>query len=143
LRPSRTRVVLDTNVLVSGILFEGNEAKILRSAEEGRIAVFLSLEILEEFVDVLSRKKFQLTAQEVLTATEYILSFVKIKEPARAVKIGIRDPEDLKFFACAKRSRAHFLVTGDKDLLAVRTFDGTQILTPAKFLSLTNDSSHG
>jgi len=143
LRPSRTRVVLDTNVLVSGILFEGSEAKILRSAEEGRIVVFLSLEILEEFVDVLSREKFQLSAQEVLTATEYILSFVKIKEPAGAVKIGIRDPEDLKFLACAKRSRAHFLVTRDKDLLAVRTFDGTQILTPAKFLSLTSDSSRG
>jgi len=143
LRPSGTRVVLDTNVLVSGILFEGSEAKILRSAEEGRIVVFLSLEILEEFVDVLSREKFQLSAQEVLTSTEYILSFVKIKEPARTVKICIRDPEDLKFLECAKGARAHFLVTGDKDLLAVRRLDGTQILTPTKFLSLTNDSSRG
>lgn len=144
MRSSRVRVVLDTNVLVSGILFkDGSEAKILQLAEQGRISVFASLEILIEFVNVISRRKFQLTTQEVLAATEYLLSFVKIREPASTATIPIRDPEDVKFLECARDARAHFLVTGDKDLLTIREFANTQILSPSKFVSLTRHLSHG
>lgn len=144
MRSSRVRVVLDANVLVSGILFkDGSEAKILQLGEQGRISVFASLEILIEFVNVISRRKFQLTTQEVLAATEYLLSFVKIREPASTATIPIRDPEDVKFLECARDARAHFLVTGDKDLLTIREFANTQILSPSKFVSLTRHLSHG
>ena len=62
----KTRVVLDTNVLVSGILFEnGKEARILRLAANGEIDVFASVDILAAFVRVISRQKFQLTTLEV------------------------------------------------------------------------------
>lgn len=140
MKPFRTRVVLDTNVLISGILFEGSEAEILHSAEVGRIAVFVSLEILGEFVNVLSRPKFQLATQEILAATEYILSFAIVREPTSRVGMRIRDPEDLKFLGCAQAARAHFLVTGDKDLLTIGKFQNTRILTPSQFLSLKRDA---
>jgi len=144
LRSSRIRVVLDTNVLISGVLFkDGTEAKILQLAERGRISVFVSLEILVEFVDVISRRKFQLTTQEILAATEYLLSFVRIREPASVVTIPVRDPEDVKFLECARDARAHFLITGDKDLLTIREFANTQILSPSKFVSLARDLSQG
>jgi putative PIN family toxin of toxin-antitoxin system len=136
-------VVLDTNVLILGILFKkGSEAKILRSAEEGHIVLCISLEILTEFVNVLSRPKFRLTDKEIQAVTEYVLSFARIREPTSTAEVSVRDPEDLKFLECAKDARAHFLVTGDKDLLAVGRYGYTQILTPAKFLYLTRNSSY-
>lgn len=66
----KTRVVLDTSVLVSGILFEnGKEARILQSATNGEIDVFASVDILAKFVRVISRPKFQLTSLEVSAAS--------------------------------------------------------------------------
>jgi putative PIN family toxin of toxin-antitoxin system len=130
----KTRVVLDTNVLVSGILFEnGKEARILRSAANGGIGVFASVDILAEFVRVISRPKFQLTTLEVSVATEYILSFAKFTLSPEPLKYQIRDPEDLKFLECVRQAKAHYLVTGDKDLLTLGRFDRAMIVTPSEF----------
>lgn len=135
MRSGKPRVVLDTNVLVSGILFkEGNEAKILRSADSREIEVFVSPEILKEFAEVVSRPRFQLTSQELSSATEYVLSFAKLIVPRRPVRVNIRDPEDVKFLECVRGAKAHYLVTGDKDLLAMGTFDRARILTPSRFV---------
>ena len=135
MRSGKTRVVLDTNILVSGILFkDGNEAEILSSAANGEIDVIISLDILEEFVEVISRPKFQLTSEEVSAANQFIVSFVKLTIPGRRVRTRIRDPEDLMLLECVRQAKAHYLVTGDKDLLALRRFDRTLIVTSSQFV---------
>ncbi len=71
-------------MLVSGILFEnGNEAKLLRLAANDDIDVFISPEILAEFLDVLSRPKFRLTEEEVSTAFSFLLAIAKLTIPLR------------------------------------------------------------
>ncbi len=135
MKSRKASVVLDTNILVSGVLFEkGNEAEILHSAANGEIDIIISPDILEEFVDVISRPKFQLTDDDVSAAYQFILSFVKLTVPTGNVRIRIRDSEDLKLLECVQETKARYLVTGDKDLLELGTFNRTLILTPSQFL---------
>ncbi len=132
---TRRRVVLGTNVLVSGILFEGgNEAKILQLVANGDIEVFISPDILAEFLDVLSRPKFRLTEEEVSTAFSFLLAIAKLAIPLRPVRAQLRDPDDLKLLACAAEAKATHIVTGDKDLLTISKSNRATILTPSRFI---------
>lgn len=134
MRRRRTRVVLDTNVLVSGVFFEdGNEFEVLKSASKGDIDVFISPDIFAEFVEVIRRPKFQLARDEVSAACEFILSLAKFTIPLRSVKAQVRDPDDLKLLECAKQARANYIVTGDYDLLILRRFHKTRIISPSMF----------
>jgi putative PIN family toxin of toxin-antitoxin system len=127
--------VLDTNVLVSGVLFEGgNEAKILQLAATGDIEVFISPDILAEFLEVLSRPKFRLAEGEVSTVFSFLLAVTKLTIPLRGVRTQLRDPDDLKLLACAVEAKATHVVTGDKDLLTIRKSNRATILTPSKFI---------
>jgi hypothetical protein len=122
-------------VLVSGVLFEGgNEAKILQLAANGDIEVFISPDILAEFLDVLSRPKFRLTQEEVSTTFSFLLAVAKLAIPLRPVRAQLRDPDDLKLLSCATEAKATHVVTGDKDLLTIRKSNRTTILTPSKFI---------
>ena len=132
---TRPKVVLDTNVLVSAILFEGgNEAKILQLAANGDIDLFTSPDILAEFLEVLSRPKFQLTPEEVSTAFRFLLAVAKLTIPLRPVKVQLRDPDDLKLLACAAEAKATHIVTGDKELLTLRKSNHSTIMAPSKFI---------
>ncbi len=127
------RIVLDTNVLVSAVLFEkGNEARILSYALDGQARLVSSLEILEEYREVLSRPKFKLVPMENLAAFQTVLSLSEIVLETRKARAECRDPDDQKFLDCATTAGANLLVTGDQDLLVMKHVERTRIVSPGK-----------
>ncbi|HEY4744816.1 MAG TPA: putative toxin-antitoxin system toxin component, PIN family [Desulfuromonadaceae bacterium] len=133
-------VVLDTNALVSALLFGGRVGRLRDLWREGRIIPLVSKETFAEFRKVLSYPKFKLSQQEIRELlNEEILPFVEpveITEPCAGI---CRDPHDDMFLAVAASGGARYLVTGDQDLLELQNHGATRIVTVAEFLSLTGD----
>jgi putative PIN family toxin of toxin-antitoxin system len=129
------KVILDTNVLVSALLFKGDTARLVDLWKAGKIRPVFSRATFAEFRRVLDYPKFQLSSTEIeAIVKEDILPFFDVMEPVEE-KIGFcRDPEDDKFAALAIASKADFLITGDDDLLCLKKIEKTHILKPAMFL---------
>jgi putative PIN family toxin of toxin-antitoxin system len=121
------RVVLDTNVFVSGtILPVGSANEILEKWRQNSFELLTSRAQVAELVEVLERPKF---------AQRYHVGIAEIAALVR--RIELRDPDDAKILATAMTGKAWFLVTGDDDLLSVRDDPRLQLLEivrPAEFL---------
>lgn len=131
------RVVLDTNVLVSALLFTGTTSELVPLWQKAAITVLLSREILEEYLRVLAYPKFQLSEDEIKALIEEdLLPFVQVIKPGIRVHVVKRDPADNKFLECAVAGKADVLISGDKDLLALRHYRQVRIQTPSRFLEV-------
>ncbi len=129
------RVVLDTNVLISALLFSGITSKLVPLWQRGTFTVLLSREILEEYLQVLAYPKFQLSEGEIKGLIEKeLLAFVQIIKPGMRVHVIKQDPSDNKFLECAVAGRAGSVISGDKVLLAIRHYRQVRIQTPSQFL---------
>jgi len=129
------KVVLDTNVLVSALLFKGSLSKMVDLWKAGRIKPAFSRATFQEFKKVLTYPKFALIPNEILVLLEEeVLPYFEVVKVIKEV-IGIcRDPEDDKFLSCALASGAAFIVTGDDDLLVLKQFETAKIIKPADFI---------
>lgn len=129
------RVVLDTNVLLSALLFRSGRMRWIEPLWiHGRIVPLISKATAEEFICVLDYPKFRLTSLEKQAILKAFLPY------AEAVSVtstdgcpSCRDPDDSPFLALARQGQADYLVTGDADLLAVSGEIPTSILTPDAF----------
>ena len=129
------RVVLDTNVLVSALLFTGISSELVPLWQKGTFTVLLSQEILEEYLRVLAYPKFRLSEGEIKALIEEeLLPFVQIIKPGIRVRVVKRDPSDDKFLECAVAGKADVLISGDKDLLTIKHYRRVRIKTPSQFL---------
>jgi putative PIN family toxin of toxin-antitoxin system len=132
------RVVLDSNVIVSGIIWGGIPRKILDLARDKHITLYTTPELLEELADVLSRDKFAaLLAARGLTADKImngyaLLSYVISAAPVS--RIVPADADDDAVMACAIAAHANLIATGDKDLLVLNPFQNIAILKPTEAL---------
>ena len=106
------RIVVDTNVLISGVFFGGFPKKILSASVEGKIKACASMEILN-----------------ILNP---LIQSMEIIEPISQIEI-CRDPDDDKFINCARDAHAMYIVSGDKDLLVVQQFENISIVTAKEF----------
>lgn len=130
------RVVIDTNVMVSALLFAGVTSQLMPLWQKGSVTLLLSRAILEEYLQVLAYPKFQLTKTEIRGLVEgEVLPFADIVRSTRRLRIVTNDPSDDKFLECAVSGKAKALISDDKDLLVLRQFRTVEILTPAQFLS--------
>lgn len=127
------KVVLDTNIFISGILFGGNAEKILHLYGQDRIELVISPETINELLTKL--EKFKVSPQ-ILEDTFYALDKKATKVLPRKKIYRSRDPKDNMFLAVAGEAKADFLITGDKDLLILKKFEGTLIISPAEFLKI-------
>ena len=129
----RLRVVLDTNVLVSGLAYpEGKCGQIPRVWRQGGLSIVLSRYILDETIRVLPRfSRITLTAEEIRDLADSFLFLTEIVDPGSEVEGRLRDSGDQQVLATLRASHADYLVTGDKDLLALS--DRYPIITPAAF----------
>jgi len=127
------RVVLDTNVLVSGIAYpESVSGRIVRVWRQGGLDVVLSRYILDEMSRVLPHlNRVGLSASEVRDLVDSFMFLADIVEPDGEQDAGLRDAADLQVLATLRASRADYLITGDKDLLALA--EKYPIVTPATF----------
>jgi putative PIN family toxin of toxin-antitoxin system len=127
------KVVLDTNVFVSGVFFSGVPGKILESWRDGRVTLVTSPKILEEYRrvgDFLSARYAGIDLQPFLSLAAtagHVVEDIGLPEPI------CEDPDDDKFLACAMASGAEVVVSGDKHLLRTTGWRGIHVLTPRKF----------
>ncbi len=132
------KVVLDTNVLVSTLLFGGRLEFIHRAWKGGRIKLLFCKETLEEFIKVLHYPKFGLTEEEItyLVEVEVIPYSVLIEKRIDLEPSIISDKDDVKFLECALSGRADYLVSGDKVLLNLKHFRGLEIISANKLAEI-------
>lgn len=131
------RVVLDTNILISALIFKGEMARLVELWKEGRIVPLISQATFKEFRDVLAYPKFSLTGNEIRTIIEdEILPFFEVVAIKENISGSCRDPEDDKFLACAVSASADYIVSGDKDLCDMRGYKSIKIIKVADFLKV-------
>ena len=135
------RVTPDTNVLVSGLFYDGNERAIIQAAIRGRVRLVLSMEIIDELIRVLE-KKFkadpELTRDYVLRLNEHS----DIVMPRRLSSALVRDREDAKIIECAHSGHSEYIVSGDLDLLSLRRYQQTKIVSPSELLRALGHERH-
>ena len=129
------RVVLDTNVIVSGLNFPGNERLVLELAFRGRFELYLSPFILEEVAGVL-RRKFDWSEERSSQALRALGDAATVIEPQRLPEVIEGDHADNRVLECAAAASADYLVTGDRrHLLPLENHQGARILNAPRFLS--------
>ncbi len=144
--PSSTKrelkIVLDTNVWVSALLWGGKPAEIVRAAEDRKIRIFISEEIIVEISRVLGYPKLERIYQtEGLCRedlVEQVLRIGEFAEVTQKVNVIHEHPADDKFLECALAAGADFVVSGDKHLLKVASFGKTGILSVGEFIHIQN-----
>jgi putative PIN family toxin of toxin-antitoxin system len=131
------RFVFDTNVLVSALLLPESVPRraFERALDRGKL--LLSLEVLNEINEVLSRKQFHKYVDDE-DIRQFLASLVGAAEWVEVTGrvTACRDPKDNKFIELAASGRATHLISGDADLLSLSPFQGIPILTPQAFLAV-------
>ena len=134
------RVVLDTNVIVSGLNFPGNERLVLELALRGRFELYLSTFILEEAAGVLERK-FDWDPERSAQALRALGSAGTVIYPRRLPEVIGGGHADNRILECAVEASADYLVTGDRrHLLPLEEHQGARILNAPRFLSMLGDA---
>ena len=129
------RVVLDTNVIVSGLNFPGNERLVLELAVRGRYKLYLSSFILEEAAGVLGRK-FGWDEERSSEALRTLSNAATVIYPRLLPEVVGGGHADNRILECAVEASADFLVTGDRrHLLPLGAHEGVRILNAPRFLS--------
>jgi len=126
-------VVLDTNVLVSGLAYPDSvPGRIVGAWRQGRLRVVLSRFILDETARVLPRlSRNSLSSAEICMLLDSLVFLADIVTPEHVPAAGLRDPNDEPVLAALQASGATYLITGDKDLLAMA--EHYPIMTPSAF----------
>ena len=132
------KIVIDTNVVISGVFFGGKSRMILEAAADGKLSVCASAEILSEYYEVtdemISRGQGHFSRDVLLP----LISAIEIIIPLSSFSI-CRDPDDNKFIECAADSGALYIVSGDKDLLDIQEYNGIRIVAAANFCNMYSD----
>ena len=130
------RVVPDTNVVVSGLNFPGNERLVLELALRGRFELYLSPFILEEVAGVLGRK-FGWDEDRVSEACRTLEKAASVIEPRRLPDVIEANEADNRILECATEASAEYLVTGDRrHLLPLEEHQGVRILNAPRYLAV-------
>ncbi len=131
------RVVLDTNVLISALLFKGELSRIVGLWQKGKIVPVISKETFDELRTVLEYPKFSLSRSEIKSLIEHdILPFFEVVNVSKHVKGACRDPGDDKFISCAISASADCIVTGDKDLSDLKIYQSIRIIHASDFIKM-------
>lgn len=128
------KVVLDTNVFVSGVFFSGPPYEILKAWRDGKVQLVVSQEVLEEYhrVGEILAEQFPEVhfgpIVELLAMEAELILAPSLPEPA------CDDPDDDKFLACALASKSKLIISGDKQLLKVSGYRGIEVIRPRNFV---------
>ena len=129
------KVVLDTNVYISAILFGGKPEIIRKLSKEKKIEVLVSEEIISEIVGVL-KQKFKWGKWDLDQLVEEIRELYTLIVTSHDISI-IRDDTDNRIVECAIEGNAQYIISGDKrHLLPLKEYKGIKILTPNEFLNI-------
>lgn len=127
------RAVADTNVYISALNFGGAPEDVLGLGREGAVQLFISPSILREVEGVLLRK-FHWSARNAREAIAAIQEFAQVVRPKATVRVITEDESDNRILECALEARADVVITGDRHIQQLRTFQGISIVSPREFL---------
>ena len=133
------RIVIDTNIWVSGLLWRGMPWKLLCLAEAGKVELCMAPAMLDELAKVLSYERLQPRLEQLgLTSAElvaYAMDLASIFEVPEGPPIVVADPDDDVFLRCAVVADATCVVSGDNHLLDLGEYAGIPIITIRDFLA--------
>ena len=138
---NKARWVIDTNVLVSAMLFEGSIPGQATFHVLDKARLLSSADSLGETIEVVTRKKFDkyVTSDERAVFLSKLIRSVVLVEPSEKIEV-CRDSKDNRYLEVAVEGRSSGIITGDEDLLVLHPFRGISIITPAQYLSLVAPS---
>lgn len=128
------RIVLDTNVFISGIFFTGPPHRILKAWRDGRVQLVLSPDIFDEYQRVTEVLREKFPAVDLSEILELVLVEAEMCQVEPLSEGVCADPDDDKFIACALSSGSKLIVSGDKHLLDVDGYRGIEIIKPRPFV---------
>ncbi len=133
----RVRLVLDTNTVVSGLLWDNTPSQLIDAGLQGSIELFTSQALLLELEDVLPRRKLaRRVAASGLSVAQLVARYALLAQnvsPATIERVSA-DPDDDHVLACALAAQADLIVSGDSDLLNLKSYQGMPIVSPAEAL---------
>ena len=133
--PPVIRAVLDTNVVISALLFFGPPSQLVSAWQSSRLRPVVSAPVLDEYIRVLAYPKFKLTDAEIRgLIEETLLPFIETVKVPPSIIPKVRDPDDVKFITCAATAGVRWLVSGDNDLLVLRQVKSVEIISVTEFL---------
>lgn len=128
------KVILDTNVFISGVFYSGAPNQILNAWRDGKIQLVISHDILREYLrvgEIFADKFPSIDLQPILDLVTIEAELHVVEDLSERV---CSDPDDDKFLACAIASGSKIIVSGDKHLVKVSGFHGIEILKPHEFI---------
>jgi putative PIN family toxin of toxin-antitoxin system len=132
------RAIIDTNVLLSGLLWHGTPHALLERVRAGTVTLVSSPVLLAELAEVLEQPKFEAILARSNTSRERSLAEIQalaeVSAPTPLPTPVCRDPDDDHVLALALTSQVDLIVSGDKDLLDLNSFENIPIVTPAEAL---------
>jgi len=136
-RSKMKSVIIDTNVLVSALLFGGVPGKLIPLWKERIVRPKASKEIIGEYIRVLTYPKFKLSEEEINFLLYYeILPYFDIIRIKEGPILVAKDPSDDKFIRCAQAAGARIIISGDQHILKLSPYRQIRILSPSDFLAL-------
>lgn len=131
------RVVLDTNVFISGIFWEGNySSQIIDLWRKGKIELICSVEMIEEFVNTLLSFKIKMPLTEIDSWKNLIIENSTIVDAIKDEQLVIEDKDDAKFIEAGITGEADYIISQDKHLLNIKEYKSIKILSPKQFLEI-------
>lgn len=138
------KVILDTNVLISALLWKGKLASLYHLINEQKITLCFTKETFNELIKVFKYphilKKVEKEKIDLAEIVNKLVSKSIVVSTKIRVKIIKEDPFDNYFLACARATQASFIVSGDKHLLNLKKFKNIPILSPQEFLKRTKNA---
>ncbi len=128
------KIVLDTNVFISGVFFNGPPYQILKAWRNQEFQIVISLEILDEYHRVGEELSAQFPEVDLDPILELFTTKAELIEAALLDEAVCDDPDDDKFFACAIAGGANLIVSGDKHLLKMAGYQGIAVVRPRQFI---------
>lgn len=133
------KVVLDTNIIISAVILpHGTPAKIIKAWQERKFQLLISKEIFKEIACVLARprlKKYNITLLRRKEILKVLYKYSVMTDGKLKVKVS-EDPNDDMFIVCAMEGNADYIVSGDADLLKIKSHDNIDIITADAFMKI-------
>lgn len=126
------KAVIDTNVIISSIVFGGKPRQILKLVQEGKVNPTTTPILLAELLEVLA-KKFGFAPEKIILVEELIKENFTIVYPSKILHV-VNDEDDNRVVEAAIKGKCRYILTGDKDLLDLGIFREVIIVTPDEFL---------
>ena len=136
----KLKVVIDTSVFISSVLFTGKAERILNLWKKGSFVLLMSKDVLDEYIKVLHYPKFSLNKEEIKDILDNeLLPFIHPVNTVSKLKIIKNDPDDNIFFDLAIDGDADMIVSGDTHMLSVKSYKKIKIVGVNRFMEILSD----